>query len=76
MISSTKIFDSETFSDWIVYNDETHREYLVTVDHEDDICYCTCPDFQYRKQTEKFGGAKLDDNSHHCKHIRQVIACG
>lgn len=53
MISSTKIFDSETFSDWIVYNDETHREYLVTVDHEDDICYCTCPDFQYRKQTEK-----------------------
>ena len=76
MISSTKIFDSETFSDWIVYNDETHREYLVTVDHEDDTCYCTCPDFQYRKQTEKFGGAKSDDNSHHCKHIRQVIACG
>ena len=76
MISSTLIFQSEMFSDWIIYNDETHGEYLVTVDHSEDTCYCTCPDFQYRKQTEKFGGAKLDDNSHHCKHIRRVMDNG
>ena len=76
MISSTLIFKSEMFSDWIIYNDETNREYLVTVYHEENTCYCTCPDFQYRKQTEKFGGAKLDDNAHHCKHIRQVMAHG
>lgn len=73
MITSTLIFNSELYTDYIVYNDETHHEYLVTVDHEEQTCYCTCPDFQYRKQTEKFGGAKLTDVSNQCKHIREVL---
>jgi hypothetical protein len=73
MISSALIFNSEIFSDWLVYNDEKHTEYLVTVDHEEQTCYCTCPDFQYRKQTEVFGGAKLDDVDHHCKHLKEVL---
>ena len=47
--------------------------YLVTIDHDENTCYCTCPDFQYRKDNLKFGGAKIDDNENHCKHIMEVL---
>lgn len=73
MISSTPIFKSKIFSDWLVYNDETHNEYLVTVDYEDNTVNCDCPDFKFRRQTEKWGGAKIDDPIHHCKHIKEVL---
>ena len=73
MISSTLIFNSEIFSDFMIYNDETHNEYLVTIDKEERTVYCTCPHFQYRLQTEEFGGAKLEDTNHHCKHIKEVL---
>ena len=73
MISSTPIFSSPIFSDWLVYNDEKRTEYLVTVDHEEKTVKCDCPDFKYRRQTEKHGGAKLDDSEHHCKHIKEVL---
>ena len=69
MITSTLIFDSDVFTDWIVYNDESHCEYLVQVDHEEGTVKCDCPDFSIRKQTERFGGAKLEDKENHCKHI-------
>ena len=49
------------------------KEYLVIIDREEETVYCTCPDFQYRKQTERFGGAKLFDTSNHCKHIKEVL---
>ena len=76
MISSTLIFKSDIWDDYIVYNDETHNEYLVTVDHQEKTCYCTCPDFKYRKDNLKFGGVKLDDKENHCKHIRGVFNNG
>jgi len=72
MISSTLIFESDIFTDYLVYNDETHGEYLVTVDHEDETVKCDCPDFKYRKSVEKYGCAKLSDTAHHCKHIRII----
>ena len=50
-----------------------NTSYLVTIDHDEKTCYCTCPDFQYRKDNLKFGGAKLDDEDHHCKHIKEVL---
>ena len=53
-----------------------NTSYLCTIDHDEQTCYCTCPDFQYRKQTEKYGGAKIEDNKNHCKHIRKVIKYG
>ena len=34
-----------------------NTSYLVTVDHDEKTCYCTCPDFHYRKDNLKFGGA-------------------
>lgn len=73
MISSALIFNSEIFSDWLVYNDEKHTEYLVTVDHEEGTVKCDCPDFKFRKETERFGGAKLEDKQHHCKHIKEIL---
>ena len=73
MISSTLIFNSEMFSDWIVYNDETHGEYLVSVDHEEGTVQCDCPDFKFRKENLQFGGAKLEDVNNHCKHIRRCL---
>ena len=72
IISSTLIFNSPIFSDWLVYNDETHNEYLVTVDHEERTVKCDCPDFKYRKSVEKYGCAKLSDTAHHCKHIKLI----
>ena len=73
IISSTPIFKSDIFSDWILYNDESHTEYLVTIDHEEGTVKCDCPDFKFRRQTERWGGAKLEDETHHCKHIKKVL---
>ena len=46
MITSTQIFQSPIFSDWIVYNDKSNSEYLVTVDHEENTVKCDCADFK------------------------------
>ena len=73
MISSTLIFNSDIFTDYIVYNDKSHTEYLVQIDHEEGTVKCNCPDFKFRKETERFGGAKLEDKQHHCKHIKKIL---
>lgn len=73
MISATPIFKSDIFSDWIIYNDKTHNEYLVTVDHEEQTVKCDCPDFKFRKGFEKYGCAKLNDTKNHCKHIKLAL---
>ena len=73
MISSALIFNSEIFSDWIVYNDKSNSEYLVTVDHEEGTVKCDCPDFKFRRQTQEYGCVKLGDNDNYCKHIRKAL---
>ena len=73
MISSTPIFSSPIFSDWLVYNDEKHTEYLVTVDHEERTVKCDCPDFKFRRQNQPYGCVKLEDTDNHCKHIRKAL---
>lgn len=73
MISSALIFNSEIFSDWIVYNDKSHSEYLVTVDHEEGTVKCDCPDFKFRKQNQPYGCVKLEDTDNHCKHIKEIL---
>ena len=62
------------YEDWDVTSQSSpNKEYLVTLDHEEKTVYCTCPDFQFRKDNLKFGGAKLDDVNNHCKHIKKVM---
>ena len=73
MISSTPIFSSPIFSDWLVYNDEKHTEYLVTVDHEEGTVKCDCPDFKFRKQSGPYGCVKIEDTVNHCKHIKKIL---
>lgn len=73
MISSALIFKSEIFSDWLVYNDKKHTEYLVTVDHEEGTVKCDCPDFKFRKQNQEYGCVKIEDTENHCKHIRKAL---
>ena len=73
MITSTPIFESEIFSDWIVYNDKSNSEYLVTVDHEEKTVKCDCPDFKFRRQNQEYGCVKLGDNDNYCKHIRKAL---
>lgn len=60
------LYNVKSFSDDAV-------EYGVDIDKNEGTCFCTCPDFQYRKQTERWGGARIDDSEHHCKHIREVL---
>ena len=43
------------------------------MDHKEGTVYCTCPDFKYRRDNLKYGGADLDDSEHHCKHIKLVL---
>ena len=62
------------FEDWDVESQSSpDKTYLVTVDHDEKTVYCTCPDFKYRKDNLKFGGAMLDDVNNHCKHIKRVL---
>ena len=73
MISSTLIFNSEIFTDYIVYNDKNHTEYLVTVDNEEKTVKCDCPDFKFRRQNQKYGCVKIGDVNNYCKHIRNAL---
>lgn len=73
MISATPIFKSDIFSDWIIYNDKSHSEYLVTVDHEEGTVKCDCPDFKFRRQNQKYGCVKIGDKDNYCKHIKEVL---
>lgn len=50
--------------------------YGVDIDKVEGTCYCDCPHFRYRLQTENWGGARLEDNEHHCKHISEVLNHG
>ena len=52
---------------------DDNMDYGVDIDKVEGTCYCDCEDFRFRKQTEEFGGARLDDHEHHCKHIRGVL---
>ena len=62
------------YEDWdVISQSSPDKEYLVTVDHEEQTVYCTCPDFKYRKDNLKFGGAKLDDVNNHWKHSKKVM---
>lgn len=73
IISSALIFNSDIFTDWIIYNDEKHTEYLVTVDHEEGTVKCDCPDFKFRRQNQEYGCVKIEDTDNHCKHIRKAL---
>lgn len=73
MITSTLIFNSDIFTDYLVYNDKSHSEYLVQVDHEEGTVKCDCPDFKFRKQSGPYGCAKLSDKDNHCKHIKRCL---
>ena len=71
------ILSHKKYGEWedfeVASESSQNTSYLVTVDHDEKTCYCTCPDFHYRKDNLKFGGAKLDDVNHQCKHIKEVL---
>ncbi|MBQ6629533.1 MAG: hypothetical protein IJH65_12065 [Methanobrevibacter sp.] len=48
--------------------------YGVDIDKREGTVFCDCPDFIYRRQTEKWGGSQLVDVEHHCKHVTQVLS--
>lgn len=72
IISHKKYGEYEDFE--VSSESSTNISYLVTIDYDEQTCYCTCPDFQYRKDNLKFGGSKLDDVNNHCKHIMEVLS--
>ena len=71
ILSHKKYGEYEDFE--VASQSSPNTSYLVTIDHDEKTCYCTCPDFRYRKDNLKFGGAKLGDVNNHCKHIREVL---
>ena len=41
------------FEDFDVSSESSpNTSYLVTIDHDEETCYCTCPDFRYRKDNQ------------------------
>jgi len=47
--------------------------YGVDIDKQEGTVFCDCPDFRFRKQTEKYGGANINDKRNHCKHITEIL---
>ncbi len=69
--------ENEEYALYRVQSDsDPNLSYGVDIDKNEGTCYCDCPHFRNRLQTERWGGAKLDDSAHHCKHIRMVIPDG
>ena len=68
----TSFIKNEYWEDWYVLS-ATGKQYLITIDLIEKTVYCTCPDFKYRKDNLKFGGALLTDKDNHCKHIEYVL---
>lgn len=52
---------------------DDNMDYGVDIDKVEGTVFCDCPHFINRLQTEKWGGARIDDSEHHCKHIREVL---
>lgn len=71
ILSQKKYGEYEDFE--VSSQSSPNTSYLVTVDNDENTCYCTCPDFRFRKDNLKFGGAKLDDVNNHCKHIKKCL---
>ena len=70
----TSFLRNEYWEDWYVQSKE--NQYLVTIDLVEGTIYCTCPDYQYRKDSAsglKYGGALLSDTDNHCKHMKYVL---
>lgn len=68
----TSFIKNDAWEDWYIIG-ETGKQYLITIDLIERTVYCSCPDFQYRKDNLKFGGALLTDKNNHCKHIQYVL---
>lgn len=68
----TSFIKNESWEDWYVIS-ATGKQYLITIDLIEKTVYCTCPDFKYRKDNLKFGGALLTDKENHCKHIEYIL---
>jgi len=75
MMNDVKVecIDKDHLGLFTVKSSDGKREYCVDIDLDDMTVYCDCPDFKYRRQTERWGGALLNDGSHHCKHIKSVL---
>lgn len=68
------VAEDDTVALYRVRSDSNHNiSYGVDIDKQEGTCFCDCPDFRFRRQTEKYGGARLDDKDHHCKHIREIM---
>lgn len=69
----TSFISNEYWEDYYLLNDKETQEYLVSIDKEERTIYCTCPDFQYRKDNLRFGGSLLNDTENHCKHQQYIL---
>lgn len=70
----TLLAEDETIALYRVQSESNDDlSYGVDIDKVEGTVFCDCPDFRFRKQTEKWGGAKLTDVSNHCKHIIGVL---
>ena len=65
------IVDDEQGTIWEVPSHSSNETYIVTID-EDNLLFCTCPDFMYRRLKGRIG-VPLSDCDSYCKHIREVL---
>ena len=67
--------ENEEYALYRVKSHSNHNiSYGVDIDKREGTVFCDCPDFIYRRQTEKWGGSQLVDVEHHCKHVTQVLS--
>lgn len=66
--------ENEEYALYRVQSDSNpNLSYGVDIDKVEGTVLCECPDFIFRKQTEKWGGARLNNPNHQCKHVKQVL---
>lgn len=56
---------------WEVPSFSSNESYTVSID-ENNLLFCTCPDFLYRKLNGRIG-VPLGDTESYCKHIVECL---
>ncbi|MBR5504412.1 MAG: hypothetical protein IKV87_08230 [Methanobrevibacter sp.] len=68
-----KISKNDEWEDYFIFSTSSKKHYIVTFDLKENTVFCDCEDMKYRRQNLKFGGVKISDKDHHCKHIKKVL---
>ena len=66
-----EIIQDEQGTIWEVPSSSSNEKYVVAID-ENNLLFCSCPDFIFRKVQGRIG-VPLGDTESYCKHICECL---